>query len=379
MNLKSTMKKICLLFFLFNLFFLTVVAQNNSAYIIQSEGDTIFVEEIKEPESSEKVLVQVNGRSTSYSPDEIMGFWLKDRAFLSKKVKSPGAAGETQRFVEEVLKGYVSLYRTKYAGEKKKYYVNRLNDPVTYEISRTYYHNFISFYFEDCQDIVEHNQELWKSRFKYDLIAMFELVKQYNDCIAPGAKQVVRIFPEKRTVFYAVAGLGFLHLSYKGRSAASVQPLAGVGVKYRYFKNFFVGSELLFTRKGGAIDYSFEVLKGARYYVQLPVLLGFTFNPGSASQVSLIGGGSLGYAFADTYEPIGRPDELLLLTKRAKFSTAYLLGLELARKLNNDKRLVLSARYDGSSFSVDENNASFGSNMLTFNERSLSLLLKYEF
>lgn len=372
------MKKIYLLLFLFNLTFLTVVAQNNSAYIVQSEGDTIFVEEIKEPESSEKVLVQVNGRSITYSPGEIMGFGLENRVFVSKKVKSPGA-GETQRFVEEILKGYVSLYRTNSAGEKKKYYVNKLNDSVTYEISRTYYHNFISFYFEDCPDIVEHNQELWKSRFKYDLSAMFELVKQYNNCIAPGAKQVVRVFPEKRTVFYAVAGLGYLHLSYKGKSGASVQPLAGVGLKYRYFKNFSVGGELLFTRKGGAIDYSFEVLKGARYYVQVPVLLGFTFNPGSASQVSLIGGGSLGYAFADTYKPVGRPDELLLLTNRAKFSTAYLLGLEFARKLNNDKKLILSARYDGSRFSVDENNASFGSNMLTFNEPSLSLLLKYEF
>lgn len=370
------MKKTYLLLLLFNLSFLTAIAQNNSAYLIKSKGDTLFVEEIKDIESSGKVHVLANGSTKAYSPKEILGFGFNGRVFLSKKVKS--AAGVEQKFIEEVVRGYANLYRTNSAGEKKKFYVDKLNDTITYEVSRTYYHNFIAFYFEDCPEIVSHNEGLRKSRFKYDLLAMFELVKQYNNCIAPHAKQEVRVFPEKRTVFYALAGAGYLNIRYKGESAASIQPLVGMGVKYRYFKRFSVGGELLFTRKGGSIDYSYEVLEGARYYAQLPVLLGFTFNPNSESQLSLIGGGSLGYAFYDTYKPIGRPDELLLLTERVKFSTGYLLGLEFAQKLPNDKKLILSARYDDSRFSVNENNASFGSSMLTFNERSLSLLLKYE-
>lgn len=370
------MKKIYLLCFLVKLSCLTAIAQKNSAYIIESGGDTLLVEEIMKLESPDKVKVQANGSTMTYHAGEILGFGFEDRVFLSKNVKR--AAEEKEKFIEEVVRGYMSLYRTNYPGEKKKFYVSKLHDSLTYEISRSYYHNFIAFYFQDCPEIVSHNQELWKSRFKYDLQAMFELVKQYNECLVPNAKQLVRIFPEKRTVFYVVAGLGYLNIRYKGEAAASVLPLAGAGIKFRYSKRFSVGGELLLTRKGGTIDYSFEKLDGARYYVQLPGLLGFTFNPNSKSQLSLLGGGVFGYAFSDTYETIDRPDELLLLEERFKFSTGYLIGLEFARELNNDKKLALSGRYEDSRFGVNASNASFGSSVVTFHERSFSLLLKYE-
>lgn len=370
------MKKSYLLFFLLKLSCLTAVAQNNSAYLLESTGDTLFVEEIREPESPGKVEARVNGSTRTYQAGEILGFGFDGRLFLSKKVKS--AAAEKERFIEEVVRGYMSLYRSHYAGEKKKFYVSKLSDSLTYEISRSYYHNFIAFYFQDCPAIVAHNQELSESRFTYDLQAMFELVKQYNECLAPDAEQLVRLFPEKRTVFYALAGLGYLHLSYKGQAASSVLPVVGAGIKFRYSKYFSVGGELLLSRKGGTLDYSFEKLKGARYYLQLPVLLGYTFNPNREYPFTLFGGGVFGYALSDTYEPIGRPDAYLLLAERFEFSTGYLVGLELARELPNGKTLTFAGRYEDSRFGVNESNASFGSNLLPFHERSFSLLLKYE-
>ncbi len=160
-------------------------------YIVTIQNDTLRG---KVAIKNDSLLLFENSqfKKELYTPSTIKA------AFTDGKYFSVHGIMGHDKYFQEIITGYLSLYRQKYANTKENFFLKR-NDTL-FVVTPTNFLSFVSYLSAECKTGDSLSNKNSKQQYKYTLNDLSEFVDYYNTCTGHKANQVISYVPEKFSV-----------------------------------------------------------------------------------------------------------------------------------------------------------------------------------
>lgn len=220
------------------LLFFTLLQNINSQKkidIIYNDGITQSIEATGKrlKYSKDGISLSINRKTVKYTPSEIQQVRSGEFKLISSKIHNQNG-DSVYEFLEPLLSGYISLYRS-YDNKGKKLFYLQVKDSVIQFIPKKYFKFYINYLFSDCNSLNIQMDEKSFQRFEYKLDDWLHLVNIYNKCKGFGDGTVMHKDPVfKYESFLSLGGSSsFININKKPYTAVNFNnkytPYAGFG------------------------------------------------------------------------------------------------------------------------------------------------------
>ncbi len=192
--------------------------------------------------SYDSVFLEIKGKGRYYYPEEIESIKANDLFLVTKNVRR--AKVYKKEFVEQVIEGYMSLYKSKNTEGKLCLYLQK-EDSMIYYIPEKYFKGYINSLFSDCEKLNIEMEKKSLQRFTYKLYTFYELVSFYNNCMDKDSKSIT--FKEPKILFNKYVAFGATTSTIK----TSLYPFDGQNYSLKLSPHFGVAMGYLYSNRLG--------------------------------------------------------------------------------------------------------------------------------
>jgi hypothetical protein len=227
------------------------------SYLVTSQNDTLRGSIKLKGDSL--LILKTRGIKESYTVDNT-----KTVLTEGKKYTVENVVGD-KKFLQEIVTGYMSLYRFKNFTTREKFFLKE-NDSI-YVVTENNYPGLINFFLSTCPQGSGLTAKRISRQYKYNLKSMIEFVTNYNSCKGNLNDQVIRYQPEKdRYDIILNTGLDIHQLKINGKNEDYSGASSGNSVGYAMGLSFGLTNKAEFSIRPG-IRYTFR--EGS--FTKLPV------------------------------------------------------------------------------------------------------------